>query len=231
MADFGISESVALAGMAASAAAAASSMAAQRSRMNAVDKLRKKTQRGIEMNRQQAEAIWKDALSKASPEKQAEMTQMNTDQRMEYLQNLAGAAQPSGVLTTTANTPKVINTENAKQLGTALDSAKNYMASQAAMSGWNKTKEQIALDLARSGEKINMYGNFSSGLANAAEGTAGQIMAAQPAIPLGDILSGAGQVGMQAGPEIGGGFGAAKKPLNWADIAPVNTPTGMFPGI
>lgn len=213
MADFGISESIALAGMAASAAGAASSMVAQQKRMNAINKLRKRTQAGIEQNRQQAEAAWKEAMAKASPEDQEKMLAGKQAELQDYFQRMAGTmpTEAGTIVTARADAPTIVKTETAKQLGNALDIAKGRMAAQAKLAGWGKTREQIARDLARSGEKIGMYGNFSSGLANAANIAAGEYASAQPAVPLGDILEQAGTTAMQWGPEVGGGFGAARK--------------------
>src|SRR5882672_10747555 len=105
MADFGISEGIALAGMAASAAGAAANMAAQQKRMQAVDQLRKQTQQKIALNQQQAEALWKDTLAKATPEEQTKLTEMNTDQRMAYLQSVAESTpQATNIIKMTGNT-------------------------------------------------------------------------------------------------------------------------------
>src|SRR5882724_1218787 len=101
---------IAAASMAATAAGSAASMMAQKKRMNAIDKLRKRTSAGIEANRQQAEAAWKEALAKAAPEQQERMIKEQGGRSLDLYKAVVGdeALPGGGIIKMGEGAPKIV---------------------------------------------------------------------------------------------------------------------------
>jgi hypothetical protein len=217
---------ITMAGMAMSAAGAAASYATERARQAEMDQIRKNAAALVRKNQEQATARWKQALEGASPEEQTKMRAEQTAKLGTAMQNVAeGTTEPS-IVTTTDQSPKIVASETAKQLGQALDEAKNQMAAQASLGGWSMTPDLVAQDLMRSAGDIGTYANFTQGNINAMNTDLQNAATAQPTVPVGDILKGVGQAGMAIGgnPKLGDKlFGVG----NWmtmpvGDIGPVN---------
>lgn len=190
--DFGISET-AMIGMAVAAAGAAANTAAQMKRSKEMDAVRKRSSQAVEARRKEALGAWEQGLSQLTPEQQRAAIDEESKKRMAAYTAAAGdVPQEMNIVKTSDQSPAIVKTEAAKQLGTKLDMARAQMAGQAKMAGFDFNTWLRNLSLNRTGEKVGMYGDFIRGIHGAASQDISAWQNAQPAVPLGDMLSAAG---------------------------------------
>jgi hypothetical protein len=180
-----------IAGLAISAAGAAANFASQRAQQQQREDIQNRARAQVARNEREAQAILQRATHKAGPEGQqqklgAELAKIQKAQASVT----EGTPADANIIKMTADTPKVVSTEAAKQLGTELDKAKQQMASSAQLSAWNQLPGLVGIDLSKSGGKIAQLGDFSTGTTNAAVQDAAQV--GQGGFPIGDLLQGVG---------------------------------------
>jgi hypothetical protein len=207
---------ITMAGMAMSAAGAAASFATEKARQAEMEQIRKRTAAQVRANQDKATKRWTQALEKAGPGSQEQIRAEQTAKLGTAMENAAeGTAEPS-IVKTTDQSPRIVKAETAKQLGMALDEAKNQMAAQAALGGWSATPDLVAQDLTRSAGDIGTLANFTAGNINAMNTDLSNAAVAQPTVPVGDILKGGGQaMGMMGGNAAGTGLGDRLFGTNW----------------
>jgi hypothetical protein len=186
----------------------------QRRKAREIEKTRNAAMARVEKGRREATQAWNEALTQTSKGSQDEqIAEQAARERALYeaaTGDVAESAAPEKLAS--ADAPKVVKTEMARQLGDKLEQARQQQIALANLKGWDRSKFLTGIDLSRAGQKIGQLAGFQQGWAGAAQSDATNI--AQQHSPIGDILSGLGQAGMQAG-------AADWSSLGWGGAAPV----------
>src|SRR5262245_26837792 len=216
--DFGLSET-AMIGMAMSAAAMAANTAAQMKRKSEIEKITQRTRAQTEQQRQLAESQLNKTIAESTPEERDKMIAEGAQDRLAQYKTLEDVPLPTmPIMKLTSNSPTIVRTEAAKQLGSELSKAKAEMLARSKLAGFDQASFDRAIQLSRSGENIGQRADFIAGLQRAQNLDIQKWQGAQPDIPVADIMSGVG--GLMMSVPSGGAPAAAGTGTSWTKGLP-----------
>ena len=202
-----------IAGMAASMAGAGVNFAQQRAQSKRADRIMQQSYDVARQNRAKATERWKEALEKVGPEgAEAALAEEAAKRQALYDERTANVAEQTNVIPDKSDTPRVVKTYAAKQLGDKLAEARAQMAAYANLGGWKDALSRAGMEINRSGQDVARYGNFTQGWTQAANMDAASTRAKKPTIPIGDLLQAGGSVAMAGS---GSGFGGMIPAESW----------------
>lgn len=211
--DFGLSET-AMVGMAMSAAAMAANVAAQMKRKAQIESITKRTRAATDIHQQEAEKIWNKEMEGATPEARDKMiADEQAKLRAQYGTTVGPGsdALPMNIVKMTSNSPTIVKTEAAKQLGTQLDKAKQELLARSKLGAYDQASLNRGIELTHGGQDIGTQADFIAGLQRAQNLDIQKWQGAQPDVPVSDIMSGVGGMmmsvpsGAAAAPAAGSG--------------------------